>query len=77
MQNSRLFGYGLVKISLVTNIDSLIPKNLFPEIYYKPYKDFNAYQETRMGNVSDEIYELGKEVYKNSQSLKIDNIFHK
>ena len=74
----RLFSlWLLVKISLVTNIDSLIPKNLFPEIYYKPYKDFNAYQETRMGNVSDEIYELGKEVYKNSQSLKIDNrVFH-
>ena len=74
----RLFSlWLLVKISLVTNIESLIPQSLLPEIYYKPYEDFNAYQETRMGNVSDEIYELGKEVYKNSQSLKIDNrVFH-
>ena len=30
-----------------------------------------------MGSVSDEIYKLGKEVYKNSQSLKIENrVFH-
>ena len=74
----RLFSlWLLVKISLITNIDSLIHRSLLPEIYYKPYKDFNAYQETRMGIVSDEIYELGKEVYKNSQSLKIDNrVFH-
>ena len=74
----RLFSlWLLVKISLVTNIESLIPKNLLPEIYYKPYEDFNAYQETRMGSVPNEIYKLGKEVYKNSQSLKIGNrVFH-
>ena len=74
----RLFSlWLLIKISLVTNVDSLIPKNLLPEIYYKPYEDFNAYQETRMGVVSDEIYKLGKEVHKNSQSLKIKNrVFH-
>ena len=67
----------LVKISLITNISKFLPENLLPEIYYKPYKAFNAYQQTRMGLVSNEIYELGKEVYKSSESLKIENrTFH-